>query len=213
MRKLVNDLTGKTFGRLYVMGVDDDGGRKTKYICACDCGNFKSIRSDALLSGATKSCGCIKREQDKINLKRTQSHKQNGTRLYEIWQGMKKRCYNKNCPDYPNYGGRGIKVCDSWKNDFSTFYKWATENGYNINLSIDRINNNGGYEPNNCRWTDSKTQANNRRSNIIIRIGNRKKTLKEWCEIFNVPYKTVNARYHSNSDISIEKLFEGGGDI
>lgn len=207
MRKLTNDLTGKRFGRLEVIGVHDNGNRKTYYVCQCDCGNVKVIRADALVGGMTKSCGCLKKEQDKINLTANHSHKMSGTRLYEIWQGMKSRCYKKHDASYHRYGGRGITVCDEWLNDFKTFYDWATNNGYNDKLTIDRIDNNGNYEPKNCRWSTMKEQCNNRNSNINITIGNTTKNLMQWCEIFNVDYKTVYARYQRNGFESIDRLF------
>lgn len=215
MRKLLNDLTGKKFGRLTVIGVADDGKRKTSYICQCECGNVKKVRADGLTSGNTKSCGCLKRESDKRNVQKVPAQqkylktgfKVGGTRLYQIWQGMKARCYNKTNASYEKYGGRGIKLCEEWKQDYIAFHNWAMENGYSDKLTIDRINVNGDYEPNNCRWATNEQQSNNRRSNVNIRIGNATKTLKEWCDIFEVDYKTISARYHRNGFESIDRLF------
>ena len=141
MRKLVNDLTGKRFGRLTVIGVEDNGKRKTYYACQCDCGNVKVIRADALVSGCTVSCGCKKREQDRLNLTANHSHKMSGTRLYNIWSGLKGRCNNPNDPRYDRYGGRGISVCDEWNTSFQSFYDWAINNEYSEDLTIDRIDN------------------------------------------------------------------------
>lgn len=207
MRKLKNDLTGKKFGQLTVIGVHDTGSRKTYYVCQCDCGNIKVIRADALVGGMTKSCGCLKKEQDKINLTANHKHKMSGTRLYDIWQGIKSRCYKKHDTRYDRYGGRGIIVCDEWLNDFKSFYDWAISNGYNENLTIDRIDNNGNYEPQNCRWATMKEQCNNRSSNIAITIGNTTKNIMQWCEIFKVDYKKVYARYQRNGYESIDRLF------
>ena len=207
MRKLANDLTGKTFGKLEVIGVHDTGSRKTYYVCQCDCGNIKVVRADALISGATKSCGCIKKEQDKINLSANHKHKMSGTRIYETWQDMKRRCYNKQNARYDRYGGRGITVCDEWLNNFQSFYDWAISNGYSDDLTIDRIDNDGNYEPSNCRWSTAKEQCNNRGSNINITIGNATKSLMCWCEIFNVDYKKVYARYKRNGYEGIDRLF------
>lgn len=207
MRKLVNDLTGKRFGRLTVIGVEDNGKRHTYYACQCDCGNVKVIRADALISGATKSCGCIKKGQDKTNLTANHRHKMSGTRIYETWQDMKRRCYNKQNVRYDRYGGRGIKVCEEWLNNFQSFYDWAISNGYSDDLTIDRIDNDGNYEPSNCRWSTVKEQCNNRSSNINITIGNATKSLMSWCEIFNVDYKKVQARYHRNGFEGIDRLF------
>ena len=215
MRKLANDLTGKKFGKLEVIGVHDTGSRKTYYVCQCDCGNVKVVRADSLISGATKSCGCIKKEQDKTNLTANHRHKMSGTRIYETWQDMKRRCYNKQNVRYNRYGGRGIKVCEEWLNNFQSFYDWAIRNGYSDDLTIDRIDNDGNYEPSNCRWSTVKEQCNNRSSNINIAIGNETKSLMSWCEIFNVDYKKVHARYQRNGYESIDRLFNdilrGGG--
>ena len=207
MRKLANDLTGKKFGKLEVIGVHDTGSRKTYYVCQCDCGNVKVVRADSLISGATKSCGCIKKEQDKTNLTANHRHKMSGTRIYETWQDMKRRCYNKQNARYDRYGGRGIKVCEEWLNDFQSFYDWAISNGYSDDLTIDRIDNDGNYEPSNCRWSTAKEQCNNRGSNINITIGNATKSLMCWCEIFNVDYKKVYARYKRNGYEGIDRLF------
>ena len=207
MRKLANDLTGKKFGKLEVIGVHDTGSRKTYYVCQCDCGNIKVVRADSLISGATKSCGCIKKEQDKINLTANNKHKMSGTRIYETWQDMKRRCYNKQSARYDRYGGRGITVCDEWLNNFQSFYDWAISNGYSDDLTIDRIDNDGNYEPSNCRWSTAKEQCNNRGSNINITIGNATKSLMCWCEIFNVDYKKVYARYKRNGYEGIDRLF------
>lgn len=206
-RKSLIDLTGQRFGRLTVIGIDDKSTKKTYWICQCDCGTVKSVRADILKAGLTVSCGCKKREQDKINLTTHHSHLQSGTRLYQIWQGAKKRCYDLNDTRYSNYGGRGIKMCDEWKDDFTRFYEWAIQNGYSDELTIDRVNVDGNYEPNNCRWIDNKAQSNNRTTNIKITIGNATKTLTEWCEIFEVDYKKIHARYQRNGFIGINELF------
>lgn len=202
-----HDLTGQKFGRLTVIGLDESKNtRKTYWICQCECGGIKSARSDSLLSGANKSCGCMKKEQDKINLGRT-THGQEGTRLYRVWQNMKDRCSNTNNSRYYRYGGRGIKVCDEWDNSFVPFYEWAINNGYAEELTLDRIDNDGNYEPSNCRWTTIQEQCNNRSSNIKITIGNATKTLLQWCEIFEVDYRTVISRYHRFPDQTLEELF------
>jgi hypothetical protein len=206
-----NDLTGKRFGKLVVLGLDDRGTRKTYWVCQCDCGKVKSVRSDALQCGAIRSCGCLKKEQDRINLTANHSHKQSNTRIYRIWQGVKKRCESQSDARYMRYGGRGIKVCEEWKNSFETFFEWALNNGYTDSLTIDRIDNNGNYCPENCRWVDIKTQCNNRESNIKIKIGNTTKSLLEWCEIFNVDYSAVNERYNRNGFISVNDLFNNVG--
>ena len=207
MNKNIKDLTGKKFGKLTVLGLAKETSRKTFWVCQCECGNCKTVRSDSLQDGTTKSCGCLKKAQDKINLTANHKHLQSGTRIYAIWSGIKSRCNNIHNARYMSYGGRGITICKEWNESFESFYKWALANGYNESLTIDRINNGGNYEPNNCRWTTNKEQSNNRRSNVLIIIGNAKKTLTEWCEIFQLNPHTIMARYERNGFISIDDLF------
>lgn len=214
--KNVKDLTGQRFGRLTVIGLAETNTRKTYWICQCDCGNLKRVRSDSLQCGAIRSCGCLKKEQNETNLNKSAAKikfeqngfKVGGTRLYRIWQGIKKRCNNPNDARFSSYGGRGIKMCKEWENDFLSFYNWAINNGYDEKLSIDRINNDEGYSPENCRWATNVTQCNNRRTNIKIKIGNTEKTLTQWCKIFGLNYGTIIARYHrSNNNLSLDELF------
>lgn len=219
MNRKIKDLTGQRFGRLVVIGRQPKESRKAYWICQCDCGNMKTVRSDILQEGRTKSCGCLKREQDNLNLSKGYARRvreergfvSGHTRLYEIWQGMKGRCNDRNNSRYSDYGGRGIIVCEEWNSDYLAFHKWAVDNGYSDNLTIDRIDNDGNYEPGNCKWSTIKEQSNNRRSNINITIGNSTRTLMEWCEIFDVDYSKINARYIRNRFISIDDLFNERG--
>lgn len=218
MAGLYKDLTGQKFGLLTAIKKDDmRKSRKAYWICECECGNIKSVRSDSLQSGNVRSCGCLKKEQDRINLNQSEVKKKTAKfgrpygklRIHQTWAGMKARCYNKNDDSYMDYGGRGITVCDEWKNDFMVFYKWAMENGYDDSKTIDRIDNDKGYMPENCRWTTNKEQSNNRRSNIKITIGNTTKTLKQWCEVFDLPYQRIHRRYELNPNRSLDELFSG----
>lgn len=178
MKGLRKDLTGQVYGRLKAIRVDEVlSTRKTYWVCECECGNIKIVRSDSLQDGRVKSCGCLKKEQDRKNLEANHSHKMSKTRIYTEWQGIKSRCLYVNNDCYERYGGRGIKICDEWIESFESFRDWSFKNGYSDILTIDRINNNGNYEPGNCRWVDNKTQCNNRRSNIIIKYKDEDLTL------------------------------------
>jgi hypothetical protein len=194
------DLTGQRFGKLVVLQRAEKPkgikGKEAYWLCQCDCGNQKVVVSYSLKSLNTQSCGCYHRE-------RTTKHGKNNDYLYHIWRNIKAKCYNKKNPNYNLYGGRGITVCDDWKNDFMSFYNWANVNGYKNEklpsgrnkLTIDRIDVNGNYEPSNCRWVTQKIQCNNTRRTIFIEINNEKKPMQQLIDEYNINRGTFYNRY------------------
>ena len=190
----IHDLTGKKFGRLFVVGVAYKKGYCIFWNCKCDCGKNVTVYSGNLKSGTTKSCGCYKLERvSQVNRK----HGCTETRLYRIYEGIKNRCYNEKEPAYKNYGARGIKVCAEWinkDNGFENFKNWAENNGYSDELSIDRIDVNNGYSPLNCRWANLKMQANNKRTNKYIEYKGQRKTMSEWADETGISYKKIQYR-------------------
>jgi hypothetical protein len=200
------DLTGQTFGRLTVIKEDSVVKEKTMWLCQCLCGKITKVPTNNLRNGTSSSCGCLRKE---LLIKRIQKHgmaKANSAhrhRLYKIWSGMKTRCHNKNEKAYKNYGGRGITVCDEWLK-FEPFYEWATKNGYYDTLEIDRIDNNGNYEPSNCRWVTSRENQLNKRNNRLITINGVTKTITEWSELSGINLRSLETRLRlgwSGSDL------------
>ena len=153
------------------------------WFCECDCGGIKIVPSGSLVGGYTKSCGCYGKEHPS-HLK----HDGKGTRLYSIWKGMNERCNTTSSCSYSNYGGRGIKVCREWS-EYTAFRDWSLSHKYNDSLTIDRIDNDGNYEPSNCRWATRKQQVRNSRRTAYATILGVKKLFAEWCEILGIDYK------------------------
>ena len=200
----IRDLTGEKFGRLTVVKrVKNSKSGNIMWECKCECGNTKIVAGGHLKNGSIKSCGCLNVELVK---ERSTKHGMASTRIYRIWQGMKRRCYNKNQPHYKTYGARGITVCEEWRNSFDSFYTWSMENGYSSDLSIDRKDNNGNYEPSNCRWADEKTQADNKRSTKHVTYKGKQVNISELSRITGIQRKTLSRRIAANPDKSIEEL-------
>ena len=185
----IKDITGRKFGKLTVLKLQTLKNHRTYWLCQCKCGNTKVVRKDHLLSGVTQSCGCL----EKVNLSKLafkSTHGHSAEPIYYVWNSMRQRCMNPKSTHYKNYGGRGIRVCDEWLTLFEPFYEWAMSHGYHEGLTIDRIDNDGNYEPCNCRWVTNKVQSNNRRNNHVIE----KKTVTQWAESNNMNPKLVGQR-------------------
>lgn len=193
------DLTGKVFGRLTV--IKEAGRNKSSllWLCRCECGTEKIIQGNHLKEGKILSCGCYMKEKSSSRItERNITHGLSKTRFYKIWSEMIRRCSNSNAANYSIYGGRGIKVCDEWKS-FEGFYK-DMYSGYKKGLSIDRIDVNGNYCKENCRWLDAKGQARNRRNTIYVNGV----SLSELCEEKKLDYSVVWQRIHRQK-WSVEK--------
>lgn len=202
----MEDIINKTYGYFKVIKQEgDDGYYHKTYLCRCVCGNTRHL-TKATLKNGTPSCGC-KRYETASSKRKT--HGMTKTRLYHIWQDMKARCYRKNNKNYDLYGGRGITVCEEWKNSFETFYEWSMANGYSDSLTIDRVDSNGNYEPSNCRWATQKQQCNNFSRNRILTLDGVSKTMSEWADITGISYTTIRARLNI-LHWSVEKALKTG---
>lgn len=189
------DITGKKFGKLTVLKkVGVSSKQQSQWLCKCDCGNEVVVSRTNLSINRTKtvSCGCWRK-----NL--ITKHNKYKTSIYRAYINMKQRCYNQKKDVYKYYGARGIKICDEWLNDFMSFYDWSMNNGYKKGLSIDRIDNDGNYEPSNCRWVNSMTQMNNTRQNHYITYENETHTIAEWARILNEDYDSLYKKLKKNN--------------
>lgn len=192
----VIDMTGQRFGKLTVISQAETKNNRAMWLCQCDCGNEKIVAGKHLRNGMVKSCGCYIREY----LKECKTkHSKCNSKLYYVYNGIKDRCYNSNKKGYKNYGGRGIVMCQEWLNDFMSFYNWAIENGYSEEskrgeYTIDRIDNNGNYEPSNCRWITIREQQKNKRNNRYITFNEETKTLTDWSLSLGFSVDTVRRR-------------------
>ena len=209
------DLVGQKFGRLTVMSQAESKNHNTFWNCICDCGNTKTVQGTKLVHGTTKSCGCLKSDVTKARNKASADGRYRHPRIYNIYYGMKTRCYNKDDAGFLRYGARGITVCSEWLNDFFSFQSWALENGYRDDLTIDRIDNNGNYEPNNCRWADVETQTNNRGCTLKLTMNGETLSATQWARRLGMGRGTLYSRL--NNGWSVEDaltipvgMFKGG---
>ena len=208
MRKL--DITGQRYGRLVVVKPLETINKITRWLCKCDCGNEVAVATRSLRTGYTRSCGCLHTE---IRKKQHFKHGMTGSRLYYIWQGMKRRCYNKNSQKYHLYGGRGITVCEKWRSDFEEFYQWSISNGYKNGLTIDRINNKEGYSPSNCRWVTQADQTRNTCRNHWLSFNGKTMVLQDWAKEYNMSAVTLLKRlkkYDIETALTMQKPEHGG---
>lgn len=190
------NLAGKVFGRLTViaeaepMKRKDGKGQKKRWLCQCSCGKTHITTQELLVSGVTKSCGCLVHEEHKDPNAMTRKHK----RLYGIYRGMVDRCCNPKDQHHTYYHDRGIKICDEWRNNSRAFIEWALSHGYSDDLTIDRIDVNGNYEPSNCRWVTNKDQQNNKRNNVKYTIYGKEYSAQEIEDTFHIKKGTFQAR-------------------
>lgn len=191
------NLMSQRFGRLTV--IDSAPNNKfghTCWKCLCDCGNTIVTETNDLRRGHTKSCGCLQKE---TVCKLRATHKLSKTRIYKVWQDMKARCYNKNNKFYDSYGKRGISVCQEWRNSFEEFHKWAESTGYSDSLTLDRIDVNGNYNPENCKWSTIYEQASNRRTTHYVTYHGETDSFDNMCRKLNVNSKTIRGRMRSKN--------------
>lgn len=185
------DLTGKTFGKWMVVCRAENIGRRTFWLCECECGGKRPVQADSLSGGISTNCGC---ERNKKTISRNTTHGMYGRPERNVWQQMIGRCTNKNDESYKNYGGRGIKVCDKWRNDFLAFLKDMGPRPFD-GAQIDRFpNNNGNYEPGNCRWTTRKNNLRNTRKNRFLEFDGKRLTVAEWSEVTGISQSAIYSR-------------------
>jgi hypothetical protein len=210
------DMTNQRFGRLTVVSrasdyVSPKGQHQHRWNCLCDCGNMTIATIGKLRSGHSKSCGCLIKDATR---KRSYKHGKIDTRIYGIWTGMKTRCDNPKRSKYARYGARGVTVCKEWREDFKAFYDWAMQNGYSENLSIDRINVDGDYEPSNCKWSTDIEQMNNMSTNVKVTYNGKTQTIAEWSRETGIPYGTLHQRiyrYNFSPERALNEFVYVGG--
>ena len=200
------DMTGKRFGKLVVTGYSHTINKRVYWNCICDCGNTCAIHGTKLRNGHTKSCGCIKKEA----CRKRKINKPHYKKIYQVWSNMKNRCKNPNNCKYKYYGEKGISICDEWK-DFGVFYEWCINSGYSENLTIDRIDSGGNYEPSNCRWITLEDQQRNKCSNVYISCNGETKTITDWSRTLGVTRHSIRywiTKYNGDAEMAIRHYLE-----
>lgn len=204
--EIKDNLVGKKFGNLTVVKLipnncERNCVRTNIWLCKCYCGKELEVKGSDLTQRRITSCGCDK-EEKREHLSLIKQEK----KLYQVYRSMRDRCNNPNHNDYKRYGGRGIKVCEEWNNryGFIAFYEWAIKNGYKDNLSLDRINNDGNYEPDNCRWATKKEQSQNTSTNVYAEYKGQQKVLQEWARVLNLNRNSIY--YHYKKGRTIEEI-------
>jgi len=197
----MDEYIGKKYGKLTIIAFDHQHFKRKYYKVACDCGNEKVVCLQDMKQGDTVSCGCQKKSGDSAR-----THGCCKTRLYNIWCNMKSRCEKNTNKVFKYYGGKGVSVCDEWQ-DFSNFKKWADENGYSDKLTIDRVDSNGNYCPENCRWVGQLEQANNKCNNHFISYKGITKSMASWCRELGLNYYKIRSRL-THYNWSVERAFE-----
>lgn len=197
------NLEGNRYGKLTVVRFSDVVNGTGTWLCKCDCGNEIISKGWLLKKGAIKSCGCYRRDLGKH---KNRTHGLSNFRPYYVWKDMKRRCYDKTRPEYKNYGGRGIKICTEWLNSVEKFCEWARKSGYKKGLTIERVNNNMDYCPENCKWVSMKEQLNNNRRNNFLKINGITKTISQWSQKTGIKYDTLWSRVNKGySDVDLIK--------
>lgn len=215
------DLVGQRYGRLTVIaksGKETGKHRSSRWLCQCDCGEQKTVTTDNLKNGSTNSCGCLKREVDTKRILEygannpgsRRTHGASKTKVYWAYQHMIERCYKPKYPQYKNYGARGIRVCKEWKEDPKAFIEWSMKNGFREDLTLDRIDVNGNYCPENCRWVSWDVQANNKRASVYANIMGEKLTLAQVSRKYGISVGTISWRHrHGWNDDDLIKPVRG----
>ena len=187
------NIAGQRFGRLLVLDNHIPSTDGTKWLCRCDCGVEKYVSIRKLRNGHTISCGCFNKEKA-LELNYIHGDSRTGERLYSIWRNMKARCRAQSGYNYNTYGARGIKVCSEWENSYTSFKNWALANGYSDELTLDRIDGNKGYFPENCRWATTKEQSLNRRTTKLLTFNGKTQYISEWAEDLGISPNLIYTR-------------------